>query len=388
MLPALAPAGQVGAREVRVGVLVRVGGVGRLVVERLARADEVERAAVRRAQVLPHPVAPGVFARAADRHGVPDGHEPEHPLIMVDRRGLIDPRCEACHVAVAEARGAIRGPAPRGPRARHGVAGLGHAPSPSPRPLPPPASSPALAVAVAGSSPRPRPSPTRATTGSPSRTPASPSPAASPPPVIHPGVYWTHNDSDDGPYLYAVDSRTGRPSPRSPSAASAPRGTSRRSPWARRPICTSATSATTWAAVGPRVDLPAPRAEGLKNQTIRATQYVVKYSDGARNAESLWCTRRRAGCTSSTRRRTAGISTRGPRQLSASGTNVFKRDRPRRPVGHRRRPLPGRQAARRTRATSEASSTTGTAGRSSGRGGSRAAAGQGESVSYTADGRS
>ena len=23
---------------------------------------------------------------------------------------------------------------------------------------------------------------------------------------LHPGIYWTHNDSDDGPYLYAVDS--------------------------------------------------------------------------------------------------------------------------------------------------------------------------------------
>ena len=27
---------------------------------------------------------------------------------------------------------------------------------------------------------------------------------------LHPGVYWTHNDSDDGPYVYAVDSRTGK----------------------------------------------------------------------------------------------------------------------------------------------------------------------------------
>ncbi|MEV5240945.1 hypothetical protein AB0K89_17845 [Streptomyces cinnamoneus] len=26
----------------------------------------------------------------------------------------------------------------------------------------------------------------------------------------HPGVYWTHNDSGDGPYAYAVDGRTGR----------------------------------------------------------------------------------------------------------------------------------------------------------------------------------
>src|SRR4051812_34259336 len=27
---------------------------------------------------------------------------------------------------------------------------------------------------------------------------------------LHPGIYWTHNDSDDGPYIYAVDSRTGK----------------------------------------------------------------------------------------------------------------------------------------------------------------------------------
>src|SRR6476646_1827310 len=27
---------------------------------------------------------------------------------------------------------------------------------------------------------------------------------------LHPGIYWTHNDSDDGPYLYAVDSATGK----------------------------------------------------------------------------------------------------------------------------------------------------------------------------------
>src|SRR6266542_2444324 len=27
---------------------------------------------------------------------------------------------------------------------------------------------------------------------------------------LHPGVYWTHNDSADGAYLYAVDSGTGK----------------------------------------------------------------------------------------------------------------------------------------------------------------------------------
>ena len=84
--PALAPAGEVDVREVGVGVLVRRGRVRRLVVQRLARADQGERAAVGRAQVLPHPVAPCVFARAPDRHGVAYGHEPEHPLMMDDQR--------------------------------------------------------------------------------------------------------------------------------------------------------------------------------------------------------------------------------------------------------------------------------------------------------------
>ncbi|CAM5631922.1 hypothetical protein SANTM175S_05420 [Streptomyces antimycoticus] len=27
---------------------------------------------------------------------------------------------------------------------------------------------------------------------------------------LHPGVYWTHNDSSDGPYVYAVDGKTGK----------------------------------------------------------------------------------------------------------------------------------------------------------------------------------
>ena len=27
---------------------------------------------------------------------------------------------------------------------------------------------------------------------------------------LHPGVYWTHNDSGDGPYVYAIDAATGK----------------------------------------------------------------------------------------------------------------------------------------------------------------------------------
>lgn len=84
--PALAPAGQVGPREVGIGVRVRRRGVRRLVVQRLARAHEGEGAGVGVAQVLPHPVPPGVLTRASDRHRVTDRHESEHPLMMDHQR--------------------------------------------------------------------------------------------------------------------------------------------------------------------------------------------------------------------------------------------------------------------------------------------------------------
>lgn len=46
----------------------------------------------------------------------------------------------------------------------------------------------------------------------------------------HPGIYWTHNDSDDGPYVYAVDSRTGKTVATITMKGWASHGTWRRSP--------------------------------------------------------------------------------------------------------------------------------------------------------------
>ncbi|MEU1306827.1 WD40 repeat domain-containing protein [Streptomyces shenzhenensis] len=141
----------------------------------------------------------------------------------------------------------------------------------------------------------------------------------------HPGIYWTHNDSDDGPYLYAVDGATGRTvatvtlsgigSPRDVEAISIGPG-----------------DQIYVGDIGDNLDgswpyvwiyrLPEP-AE-LTDQTIRATQYVVKYADGARNAESLAVHPKTGRVYLIDKKEDGGHLYEGPEQLSASGTNVFE----------------------------------------------------------------
>ncbi|MFI7010318.1 WD40 repeat domain-containing protein [Streptomyces sp. NPDC050145] len=142
----------------------------------------------------------------------------------------------------------------------------------------------------------------------------------------HPGVYWTHNDSDDGAYLYAIDGRTGKTvatltltgigSPRDVEAIS----------------------------IGPDGDLyvgdigdnlngswdhvwiyKLPEPKELRDQTVRATQYVVKYADGARNAESLMVHPKTGRVYIVEKGEDGGGLYEGPAQLSTSGTNTFRR---------------------------------------------------------------
>jgi hypothetical protein len=142
---------------------------------------------------------------------------------------------------------------------------------------------------------------------------------------IHPGVYWTHNDSDDGPYLYAVDSRTGRTvATITMSGVGKPRDVEAIS-------------------IGPDGDLYAgdigdnlggkwdhvwiyklPEPKVLKDQTIRATQYVVKYSDGPRNAEALMVHPKTGRVYIADKNEDGGHLYEGPAHLSATGTNIFK----------------------------------------------------------------
>ncbi|MFF5780587.1 WD40 repeat domain-containing protein [Streptomyces virginiae] len=143
---------------------------------------------------------------------------------------------------------------------------------------------------------------------------------------IHPGVYWTHNDSDDGPYIYAVDSATGRTvarvtlkgigKPRDVEAISlgpdgqlyvGDIGDNRGGTWDH-----------VWI-----YRFPEPKQLG--DVTVEATQFTVKYADGARNAESLMVQPVTGRVYIASKDENRGGLYEGPAELSTGGTNVFRR---------------------------------------------------------------
>jgi hypothetical protein len=143
---------------------------------------------------------------------------------------------------------------------------------------------------------------------------------------LHKGVYWTHNDSDDGPYVYAVDSATGK---------TVARVTLRGIGTARDVEAIS---------VGPDGDIyvgdigdnlggswpkvwiykfPEPRT--LADTTVTATQYTVQYADGPRDAESLMIDPKSGRPYIASKNEDGGGLYQGPKTLSSSGTNTFRR---------------------------------------------------------------
>jgi hypothetical protein len=142
----------------------------------------------------------------------------------------------------------------------------------------------------------------------------------------HPGIYWTHNDSDDGAYLYAVDGRTGKTvatltltgigSPRDVEAISlGPDG--------------NLYVGDIGDNLGGKWDhvwiykLPEPKE--LRDQTVRATQYVVKYADGPRNAESLMVHPKTGRVYIIEKGEDGGGLYEAPATLTTTGTNTFRR---------------------------------------------------------------
>ncbi|MEU9214243.1 WD40 repeat domain-containing protein [Streptomyces sp. NPDC048415] len=141
----------------------------------------------------------------------------------------------------------------------------------------------------------------------------------------HPGIYWTHNDSDDGAFLYAVDSKTGKTvATITMSGVGAPRDVEAISLGPDGDLYVGDIGDN----LGGKWDhvwiykLPEPKV--LKDQTIRATQYVVKYADGPRNAEALMVHPKTGRVYIVDKNEDGGHLYEGPAQLSASGTNVFK----------------------------------------------------------------
>lgn len=142
---------------------------------------------------------------------------------------------------------------------------------------------------------------------------------------LHPGVYWTHNDSDDGPYLYAVDSATGKTVARITLAGvGTPRDVEAISIGPGNEIWVGDIGDNlggTWKYVW-IYRLPEPKK--LADQTVKATQYVVKYSDGPRDAESLVVHPRTGRVYIIDKKEDGGHLYEGPAKLSASGANVFR----------------------------------------------------------------
>ncbi|WP_406437165.1 WD40 repeat domain-containing protein [Streptomyces sp. NBC_00631] len=142
---------------------------------------------------------------------------------------------------------------------------------------------------------------------------------------LHPGIYWTHNDSGDGPYIYAVDSATGKTVARiTLSGVGTPRDVEAISIGPGNQIYVGD--------IGDNLDgswpyvwiyrLPEPKK--LVDQTVRATQYVVKYSNGARNAESLIVQPRTGRVYIIDKKEDGGHLYEGPATLSPTGTNIFR----------------------------------------------------------------
>ncbi|MEU7378683.1 MULTISPECIES: WD40 repeat domain-containing protein [unclassified Streptomyces] len=142
---------------------------------------------------------------------------------------------------------------------------------------------------------------------------------------LHPGVYWTHNDSGYGPQIYAVDGRTGETvATITLSGIGKPRDA--------EAISIGPGNQIHLGDIGDNLDgswpyvwiyrLPEPKE--LKDQTIRATQYVVKYSDGPRNAESMVVHPKTGRVYIIDKKEDGGHLYEGPAELSPSGTNVFR----------------------------------------------------------------
>ncbi|NSC22369.1 esterase-like activity of phytase family protein [Streptomyces albus subsp. chlorinus] len=143
----------------------------------------------------------------------------------------------------------------------------------------------------------------------------------------HKGVYWTHNDSDDGPYVYAVDGRTGKTVARVTMRGIDPRDV--------EAVSVGPDGDVYVGDIGDNLDgswsevwiYRFPEPGRLRGEiTVTPTRYTVRYADGPRNAESLMVHPKtgRVYIASKSDRGKGGVYA-GPERLVAGGVNTFTR---------------------------------------------------------------
>jgi hypothetical protein len=141
----------------------------------------------------------------------------------------------------------------------------------------------------------------------------------------HPGVLWTHNDSDDGPYIYAVDSATGRTVATVTLAGIVPRDVEAISVGPDGDVYVGDIGDNrggTWPEVW-IYRFPEPRT--LRDTTVTPRRYTVRYDQGPRNAESLIVHPRTGRVYLVSKSEQGGGLYAGPPDLTTAGVNTFRR---------------------------------------------------------------
>ncbi|NEA54572.1 hypothetical protein G3I60_10505 [Streptomyces sp. SID13666] len=142
---------------------------------------------------------------------------------------------------------------------------------------------------------------------------------------LHKGVYWTHNDSDDGPYVYAVDSATGRTVARVTMRGIDPRDVEAISIGPDGDIYVGDIGDNlggTW----PHVWIYRfAEPKQLGNTTVDVIRYTVQYEGGPRNAEALMVHPKTGRVYIASKNEDGGALYAGPKKLSPKGVNVFRK---------------------------------------------------------------
>ncbi|GAB2577417.1 WD40 repeat domain-containing protein [Streptomyces capparidis] len=140
----------------------------------------------------------------------------------------------------------------------------------------------------------------------------------------HEGVYWTHNDSADGPYVYAVDS-SGRT-----VATVTLRGVDPRDVEA---VSVTPDGEVHLGDIGDNLGGKWPEVwiyrftepERLADTTVDAVRHRVRYADGPRDAEAMMVHPRTGRVYIASKKEGGGGLYEGPAELSASQVNTFRR---------------------------------------------------------------